>query len=292
MSIFKGVCTALITPFYSDGSINYNSFSKLLDFQIENGVNALLVCGTTGEPATMSDDEKLSLVSFTVKKVAGRVPIIVGIGGNNTAGVATFVKQVQELGISALLAVTPYYNKSTQKGLVSHYSAIAEATALPIIVYNVPSRTGVNILPETLKKLADIPNIVGIKEASGNMAQAVEMLSLCGDSIDMYSGNDDITIPILSVGGKGVISVLSNIMPAEVVSMNNLYFEGDVHTAAKLQKRLMPIIKALFSEVNPIPVKTAASIMGICSDRLRLPLTPMEESSREALVKVMNEYML
>lgn len=226
------------------------------------------------------------------KKIADKIPLIVGAGGNNTANVINFIKKIQDFGVDALLSVTPYYNKVTQKGLISHYSAIAESSTLPIIVYNVPSRTGVNILPSTLAELSQISNIAAIKEASGNMAQAVDMLSLCEDNIDMYSGNDDITVPILSIGGKGVISVLSNIMPKDVKKMTDLYFEGDVHSAGKIQKKLMPIIKSVFSEVNPIPIKTAASYMGLCRDKLRLPLTPMEETNKNKLKHVMENFKL
>lgn len=289
MSVFKGICTALITPF-KNGEIDFEAMGRIIDFQIDSGINALLVCGTTGEPATMSEAEKLSLIKFSLDRIAGRVPLIVGAGGNNTAAIISFIKQIQEMDISALLCVTPYYNKATPEGLVRHYRAISESTALPVIVYNVPSRTGVNIQPSTLCRLAEIENIVAIKEASANMAQAVEMMSLCGDKIDMYSGCDEINVPIFSIGGIGAISVLSNIMPAETVKMSDLYFEGDVYSAAKIQKKLMPVIKALFSEVNPIPVKTAASLMGLCRDEMRLPLTPME--NKQNLVQVMKEFSL
>lgn len=291
MSIFKGVCTALITPF-DKGKVDFDSFGRLIDFQIENDVDALLVCGTTGEPCTMTELEKISVIQFAQERIGGRVPLLVGTGGNNTAEVVNFIGKIQNMGISALLCVTPYYNKTTQNGLVRHYGAIAESTFLPVIIYNVPSRTGVNVQPKTLKLLAEKENIVAIKEASGNVAQAVEMMSLCGDKIDLYSGNDDINVPLFSIGGIGTISVLSNIMPAETAGMVHKYMEGDVHSAANMQKRLMPIIKCLFSEVNPIPVKTAASLMGLCSDELRLPLTGMGDENKRVLIDCMKEFSL
>lgn len=288
MSIFKGVCTALITPF-NRGSVDISAFARLLEFQLKSGVDALLVCGTTGEASTMTENEKISIIRLALEYTGGRVPVIVGVGGNNTAQVIDFVNKIQYMGISGLLCVTPYYNKTTQNGLIQHYNAIAKATALPIIAYNVPSRTGVNIQPETLEALVHTENIVAIKEASGNAAQAVEMLSLCGDKLDLYSGNDDITVPLLSVGGIGVISVLSNIMPADTVAMVHTYLEGDVHSAAKMQKKLMPIIKCLFSEVNPIPVKTAASLMGLCTDEIRLPLTAISSANKALLTEQMQK---
>lgn len=291
MSVFKGVCTALITPF-DKGKVDFDSLGRLIDFQIENDVDALLVCGTTGEPCTMTELEKMSVIQFAKERIGGRVPLVVGTGGNNTAEVVNFIGKIQDMDISALLCVTPYYNKTTQNGLVRHYGAIAESTFLPVIIYNVPSRTGVNVQPKTLKLLAEKENIVAIKEASGNVAQAVEMMSLCGDKIDLYSGNDDINVPLFSIGGIGTISVLSNIMPAETVRMVHKYMEGDVHSAANMQKRLMPIIKCLFSEVNPIPVKTAASLMGLCSDELRLPLTGMGDENKRALIDCMKEFSL
>ncbi len=291
MSVFKGVCTALITPF-DKGKVDFDSLGRLIDFQIENDVDALLVCGTTGEPCTMTELEKISVIQFAKERIGGRVPLVVGTGGNNTAEVVNFIGKIQDMDISALLCVTPYYNKTTQNGLVRHYGAIAESTFLPVIIYNVPSRTGVNVQPKTLKLLAEKENIVAIKEASGNVAQAVEMMSLCGDKIDLYSGNDDINVPLFSIGGIGTISVLSNIMPAETARMVHKYMEGDVHSAANMQKRLMPIIKCLFSEVNPIPVKTAASLMGLCSDELRLPLTGMGDENKRALIDCMKEFSL
>ncbi len=291
MSVFKGVCTALITPF-DKGKVDFDSLGRLIDFQIENDVDALLVCGTTGEPCTMTELEKISVIQFAKERIGGRVPLVVGTGGNNTAEVVNFIGKIQNMGISALLCVTPYYNKTTQNGLVRHYGTIAESTFLPVIIYNVPSRTGVNVQPKTLKLLAEKENIVAIKEASGNVAQAVEMMSLCGDKIDLYSGNDDINVPLFSIGGIGTISVLSNIMPAETARMVHKYMEGDVHSAANMQKRLMPIIKCLFSEVNPIPVKTAASLMGLCSDELRLPLTGMGDENKRALIDCMKEFSL
>lgn len=289
MSIFKGICTALITPF-DNGSIDFLSFEKIIELQLESGVDALLVCGTTGEPSTMTEKEKMSIIEFALDRICGKVPLIVGVGGNNTAQTEAFISKIQNMGISALLCVTPYYNKTTQNGLVQHYAAIARSTDLPIIVYNVPSRTGVNIQPQTLKRIAEIENVTAIKEASGNVAQATEMLALCGDKIDLYSGNDDLNVPLFSIGGIGAISVLSNIMPAETTAMAHMYFEGDVHSAANMQKKLLPMIKCLFSEVNPIPVKTAASLMGLCSDEIRLPLVAMGSEHRQELIKCMKSY--
>ncbi len=277
MSIFNGTCTAMVTPF-KNGNVDFSALAKMIDFQLENGINALLVCGTTGEPSTMSEDEQLRIISFAVKHVAGTVPVIAGIGGNNTAKVSNFSRDLSEIKLSALLAVTPYYNKATPEGLYHHYSEISKATVLPVIVYNVPGRTGVNITADILKQLSKIPNICAIKEASGNVAQALEMLRLCDNSVDIYSGNDDITVPMMSVGAKGVISVLSNVAPAQTVRMTQCALEGNFEEAAFLQRQFMPLIKSLFSQVNPIPVKAALSLMGLCKNELRLPLTPLTDS--------------
>ncbi len=274
MSVFKGICTAMITPF-KRGEIDFESFARLIDRQLDAQVSALLVCGTTGEPCTMSDDEKLTLLHFAAERVNGRVPVIAGVGGNNTSTTAAFARAVNAVGANAILSVTPYYNKCTQDGLISHYEQIAEACDLPIIIYNVPSRTGFNILPETAKKLSEIENICAIKEASGSITQCAEVAMHCGGKLDLYSGNDDMLLPVLSIGGIGGISVLSNIFPHEMNDICRLFFDGRIDEAAKIQLRLLPIMKLMFLEVNPIPVKAASSLLGLCQNELRLPLTPM-----------------
>jgi 4-hydroxy-tetrahydrodipicolinate synthase len=285
MSIFTGSCVALITPFTSDG-VNYDALGKLIEFHLENHTDALLVNGTTGEPATMSDSEKTGVLEFAVQKVAGRIPVIAGTGANSTAKAIENSLLAQKLGADALLVVTPYYNKCTQGGLVAHYCAIADAVDLPIIVYNVPGRTGVNVLPATMRKLADHKNIAGIKEASGNIEQICETARLCPD-IDLYSGNDDHILPLLALGGKGVISVLANVMPQQTHDLVASYFEGDIARSRQLQFMMNPLVKALFSEVNPIPVKTACNLMGFEAGSLRLPLTEMSEAPLAVLKKEM-----
>lgn len=282
MPIFKGVCTAMITPF-KDNEVDKDAFCELIDRQLSANVNAILVCGTTGEPCTMTDDEKLSLIQLAAERINKRVPLIAGVGGNCTGSVATFAKVIRAVGADAILSVTPYYNKCTQEGLVRHYSEIAMATDLPIIVYNVPSRTGFNALPETVEKLSDIPNIVGIKEASPSISQAAEILSVCKGKIDLYTGNDDMIVPTMALGGEGCISVISNIVPQMVVDMTKAVLDGRVFDAAKLQLKLIPLIKATFSEVNPIPVKAAASLLGLCRNELRLPLTPLSLSNTKLM---------
>lgn len=286
MSIFKGNCPAIITPFSKDGKkINFESFKKLVDFQIKGGVSAIVFLGTTGESATLSEDEKIKVCNFAVKYVNGRVPVILGCGTNNTQTSIKLAKTFEKLGANGLLCVTPYYNKCTQTGLIQHYREIAKSTSLPIILYNVPGRTGVNIEPATVRKLSEINNIVGLKEASGNMAQIVDVMSLCGDKIDVYSGDDNITLPILSMGGKGVISVLSNIAPKSVTELCENAFNGNYIKAREIQIKHNKLIKSLFSEVNPIPVKTALNIMGYNVGPVRLPLSTMQRKKKNALKK-------
>ena len=285
MSIFQGSAVAIITPFNESG-INFDVFGRHINFLIENGTDAIVVCGTTGEPATMTESEKQSAIRFAVETVAGRIPVIAGSGGNNTAKVIADSKKAQELGADALLIVTPYYNKCTQDGLVAHFTAVAEAVDLPIILYNVPGRTGVNIQPATLKRLASVKNIVAIKEASGNIEQITEMARLCPE-LDFYSGNDDHVLPLLSLGGKGVISVTANVCPREVHDMVAAWFEGDIARCREIQFRLNPLTKTLFGEVNPIPVKAAVGLLGFDAGIPRLPLTPLSEGPRANLVREM-----
>lgn len=285
-TIFKGMATALVTPTTENG-IDYEAFGKLIDWQIEQGIGGLVICGTTGESSTLTDEEHRGAIEFAVKRANKRVPIIAGTGSNDTAYAIELTKFAGSVGVDAVLVVTPYYNKTTQNGLIKMFTAIADASSVPLILYDVPSRTGVSIEPKTVAALAEHPNIVGLKAASGNISKIAETAHLCGDKIDIYSGNDDQVIPILSLGGKGCISVLSNLLPKESSEMCKKFFEGDVAGAAKMQLDYIPLINALFSEVNPIPVKAAMSKMGFCEDFLRLPLTNMEDSHREILFKEM-----
>lgn len=284
--IFEGMATALITPITENG-IDYEAFARLIDWQIDQGINALVVCGTTGESSTLTDEEHKEAIAFAVKQAKGRVPIIAGTGSNDTAYALDLTKFACEAGVDGVLVVTPYYNKATQKGLIKMFTSIADAATAPVILYNVPSRTGVNILPATVAELAKHPNINGIKEASGNISQIAETAALCGDSINLYSGNDDQVVPIMSLGGKGCISVLSNLLPKESAQMCQSFKDGDTKTARDMQLKYLKLINALFSEVNPIPVKAAMAKMGFCEDYLRLPLTPMEDEAREKLFKEM-----
>lgn len=280
--IFKGMATALVTPMTSDG-VDYEALGRLIDFQLENGINALVSVGTTGESATLTPQERKQVISFTIDRVAGRVPVIAGTGTNNTAHAIDFSVSADQAGADALLVVTPYYNKATQKGLIAHFTAIADRVTKPIILYNVPSRTGCNLLPATVAELAKHPNIAAIKEASGNMSQVVDLVARCGEDITIYSGEDGLTVPILSMGGMGTISVLSNVLPKEAVAMTDAFFAGRIQEAAQWQCKLLPLIDCLFSEVNPIPAKAALSAMGFGEEHLRLPLTPMEPENREKL---------
>lgn len=287
--LFKGCGTAISTPFDENG-VNLKEFEKLVNFQIENGVDAIIVCGTTGEASTMTLDEKLATISCAVKTANGRVPIIAGTGGNNTKQVIEYSKQVESLGVGGLLIVTPYYNKCTQSGLIEHYKLIASEVSLPIILYSVSSRTGVNIEPKTCYELSKVENIVAIKEASGNLSQVAEIAHLCGDNLNIYSGNDDQVLPVLSLGGLGVISVLSNVKPQYTHDMVQNFFDGNIKKATQMQLHALPLIKALFSEVNPIPVKQALNDIGFNFGVPRLPLTKMTESKAEILKKELDNF--
>ncbi len=286
--LFKGCGTAIATPFDEKG-VNVKEFEKLIEFQIQNNVDAIIVCGTTGESSTMTQDEKKIAIECAVKTANGRIPIIVGTGGNNTKQVIENSKMAEELGADGLLIVTPYYNKCTQKGLVEHYKIISENVNLPIILYSVPSRTGVNIEPKTCLELSKIENIVAIKEASGNLSQIAEIAHLCGDNLQIYSGNDDQILPILSLGGIGVISVLSNVMPKYTHNITQNFMDGDVEKATKMQLDAIPLIDSLFSEVNPIPVKAALNLLEYDFGSPRLPLTEMTGEKQEILKKELFE---
>ena len=285
--LFKGCGTAISTPFDENG-VNFKEFERLVENQIQNKVDAIIVCGTTGEASTMTTDEKLDTIKCAVKTSNGRIPIIAGTGGNNTKQVIEYSKQVEKLGVDGLLIVTPYYNKCTQNGLIEHYKEIAKNVSLPIILYNVPSRTGVNIEPKTCLELSKIENIVAIKEASGNLSQVAEIAHLCGDNLNIYSGNDDQIVPVLSLGGIGVISVLSHVLPEYTHNMVYNFLNGDVKKATKMQLDVIPLIKALFSEVNPIPVKAALNILGYNYGIPRLPLTKMSTEKEEILKTEIN----
>ena len=287
-SIFKGAAKAIVTPLTAEG-IDYAAFGRLIDWQIESGIDALVVCGTTGESSTLTDEEHREAIRYAVGHVAGRVPVIAGTGSNDTAYAVDLAKFSEEVGADAHLVVTPYYNKATQRGLIKMYETIADACSLPMILYNVPSRTGVNIEPATYRALADHPHIAAIKEAGGNISKVVETVALVGDKLDLYSGNDDQIVPIMACGGSGVISVLSNLVPKETSLLCKKFLAGDVAGAMQMQTHYLPLINALFSEVNPIPVKAAMSAMGFCEDYLRLPLTPMEDAHREVLLRLMRE---
>ena len=288
-TLFTGMATAIVTPMKNDGSVDFEAMGRFIDFQIENGINALVVMGTTGENATLEPEEQKEVIAFTVKKTAGRVPVIAGTGTNNTAHVLENTKNACEVGVDGILVVTPYYNKATQAGLIKHFTMIADASEVPVILYNVPGRTGCALTPKTIAALAEHPNIVGLKEATGNMAQMVEIMHLCGDKIDVYSGEDALTVPMMAMGGSGTISVLSNVMPAESVAMTDACKAGDFKTAAAMQCKLLPMINCLFSQVNPIPVKAAAAALGFGDDALRMPLTPMEEPFRTVMFEEMRK---
>ena len=285
-TIFRGVATALVTPLTKDG-VDYTAFEKLIQWQLDQGVNALVICGTTGESSTLTDEEHRKVLEFAAKVVNGRVPLIAGTGSNDTAYAIELTQFACELGYDAMLVVTPYYNKTTQKGLVAMFTAIADASTKPLILYNVPSRTGVNIEPATYAALAEHPNIWAIKEANGNLSKIVETSALVGDKLDIYSGNDDQIVPMMACGAQGVISVLSNVLPKESVEICDRYFSGDVAGAMELQKKYLPLINALFCEVNPIPVKAAMAAMGYCENYLRLPLVPMEDAHYAHLLECM-----
>ncbi|MBR4026337.1 MAG: 4-hydroxy-tetrahydrodipicolinate synthase [Lachnospiraceae bacterium] len=291
MTLFKGAGVALVTPFHQDKNVNYEELEKLVEFQINNGIDAIIVCGTTGEPATMTMEERYSVISFVIERAKKRVPVIAGTGCNNTQTVIDFSKETQKIGADGLLIVTPYYNKATQNGLYAHYKQVADEVALPIILYNVPSRTGVNILPETAMRLAkDCSNIVGMKEASGNITQVADLIQKTEGLLDVYSGNDDQIVPILSLGGVGVISVLANIAPKQTHDIVMEYLHGNTKYATKLQLHYLDLIHTLFCEVNPIPVKKALEILGFEKSTLRMPLTELEEGHAKMLQEVIRNY--
>ncbi len=289
--IFEGCGTAIATPFTDDG-VNFEEFKKLLENQIKNKVDAIIVCGTTGEAATMTKEERKETIKFVVETVKGRVKVIAGTGSNNTKDAIEMSKYAESIGVDGILVVTPYYNKTTQDGLIAHYTEIAKSVKTPIIMYNVPSRTGVNILPETCLELSKIKNIVAIKEASGNISQVAKISSLCGNNLTIYSGNDDQVIPILSLGGKGVISVLSNVMPKYTHDMVTKYLEGDTKKACKMQLEVIDLIDALFAEVNPIPVKYALNLMGYNFGKPRLPLIELSNKNKEKMKEIMKKHNL
>ncbi len=282
-TIFTGAGIAIITPFNEDGTINFDCLGAMIDNQIENGTDAIIICGTTGEASTMSDEEHLSCIKFAVKHTAGRVPVIAGTGSNDTKYAVELSKEAEAAGADGLLVVTPYYNKATQKGLLLHFTAIADAVNIPIILYNIPGRTGMAIEIPTLKELAKHKNIVGLKEASGNISYAAKVLAECGDVIDVYSGNDDIIVPMMSLGAKGVISVLSHVIPKETHMMTQYCLDNNFAEATKLQLEYMDLINSLFIEVNPIPVKEAMNMMGVPAGSCRMPLCDMTDANREKL---------
>lgn len=281
--VFQGAGVAIVTPMRQDFSIDYETFGKLIDWQIEQGADAVIVCGTTGESSTMTDEEHVEVVRYAAQRIAGRVPLVAGAGSNHTDYAVWMSKECEQAGADALLHLTPYYNKTSQLGLVRHFNVIADATGLPVILYNVPSRTGMDIKAETYRELAKHPNIVATKEAGGNISAIAKMVHLCGDQLGFYSGNDDQIVPLLSLGGLGVISVLSNVMPRETHQICELFFAGKISQAARLQCDLIPLIDALFSDVNPIPVKEAVNLLGFAAGPCRLPLVEMSPAGRDAL---------
>ena len=291
MAIFKGAGVVIVTPMKADGEVNYDVLGEMLEAQIQGGTDAIIICGTTGESATLTEEEHSAVIRYAIKKVNKRIPVIAGTGSNCTATAIKLSKEAEKDGADGLLLVTPYYNKATQNGLIAHYTAVANAVNIPIILYNVPSRTGCNLLPETIAKLVkNVKNIVGVKEASGNISQIAKVKLLCGDDVDLYSGNDDQVVPILSLGGIGVISVLSNVAPKETHDMVMDYLNGDLEKAREMQLKALPLIDALFSEVNPIPVKKAMSFMGWEAGPLRAPLSEMEDAHAEVLRQAMKDF--
>lgn len=291
MAIFKGAGVAIITPFHEDGSVDYEKFGELIEYQIENQTDAIIVCGTTGESATLTHEEHLDVIRYCVEKVDHRIPVIAGTGSNCTETAVYLSTEAEKIGADGLLLVTPYYNKATQNGLYQHFKTVADAVKLPIILYNVPGRTGTTIQPETAVRLCkEVENIVGIKDATGNISQTAHLMSIADGCVDLYSGEDAIIVPILSLGGKGVISVLSNVAPRQTHEICSRYFEGDTIGSMELQLKAVPLVEALFSEVNPIPVKKAAQLMGLCGGTLRMPLTEMESAHAEKLAKEMKAF--
>ncbi len=291
MSIFKGAGVAIVTPFKEDQSIDYDRLDELIDYHCNNGTDAIIICGTTGESSCMSEEEHMSCVKFTIDQVRGRIPVIAGTGSNCTATAIQLSKEADEYGADGLLLVTPYYNKATQNGLIAHYTAVANEVKAPIIMYNVASRTGCNIEPATVATLVkNVDNIVGVKEASGNITQVAKIMQLTDGNIELYSGNDDQIVPIMSLGGLGVISVLSNIAPQQTHEITQKFYDGDIKEAARLQLKALPLVQALFCEVNPIPVKKAMQLMGMDCGPLRLPLTELSEEHTQLLKKAMEDY--
>jgi len=297
MSIFTGSGAAICTPFRADGSFNPEAYEKIIRFQMDNGTDAIITCGTTGEVSTLNNNEHVEVASLavsTVKKLSEnakntKIPVIAGAGGNDTRNILLLSKQLQQAGVDGLMLVTPYYNKTSQRGLVEHFTKIAASVDLPIVVYNVPSRTGLNLLPKTVLELSKVENIVAIKEASGNIVQVAEIAEYCGDAITIYSGNDDYIVPVLSVGGKGVISTMANIVPRQTHDIVMNYLEGDTKASMKLQLEMMGLVRALFTDVNPIPVKEALNIMGFEAGACRMPLTTVEASLRDELIAQMKK---
>ena len=289
-SIFEGSAAAIVTPMDEYGNLDYEAMGRLLDRIMDGGTDAVVVNGTTGESATLADREQLSVMEYVIRHVDGRIPVIAGTGSNCTEHAVKLSREAEKLGADGLLQVTPYYNKASQEGLVRHFTEVGDHVGIPILLYNVPSRTGVDIQPETYKILSEHPNIRGTKEASGNMTALARTAALCGDGFDIYSGNDDQTLPIMALGGKGVISVLANIMPGQTHDMCRLFLDGKLKESREMQLKLLDIMEALFWDVNPIPVKAALSIMGVCSDSCRLPLTPMGRKQKERLATVMRRY--
>lgn len=291
MAIFKGAGVAIVTPMHEDGAVNYEQFGKLIEFQIENGTDAIIVCGTTGESSTLTHEEHLDVIGYCAKAVAGRVPVIAGTGSNSTDTAVYLSTEAEKLGVDGLLLVSPYYNKATQNGLFAHFKTVADSVKLPCLLYNVPSRTGCNILPETVVRLCrEVENIVGVKEASGDISQIALLAALADGCVDIYSGNDDQIVPIMSLGGLGVISVLSNVAPAQTHKICQTYLDGSVKESCRLQLQAMELYKALFCEVNPIPVKKALNLMGLNAGALRMPLTEMEPEHTARLEKAMKNY--
>lgn len=291
MAIFTGAGVAIVTPFYDNGEVNYDKFAELIEYQIAHKTDAIIVCGTTGEASTLSHEEHLDVIRYCVEKVNGRIPVIAGTGSNCTETAIYLSTEAEKYGVDGLLLVTPYYNKATQNGLFAHFKMIADSVKVPILLYNVPSRTGCNLAPETIVRLCtEVENIVGVKEACGNISQIAKLMSVADGKVDLYSGNDDQIVPILSLGGKGVISVLSNVAPEETHAICQKFFDGDVAGSAKLQLSAMELIDALFCEVNPIPVKKAVSLMGFEAGPLRMPLTEMEPANAEKLKNAMKKF--
>lgn len=291
MAIFKGAGVAIVTPMYADGRVNYEKFAELLEFQIKNGTDAIIVCGTTGEASTLTHEEHLDVIRHCVKVTAGRIPVIAGTGSNCTETAVYLSKEAEKIGADGLLVVSPYYNKATQNGLYAHFKAVADSVKLPVLLYNVPGRTGCNILPETVVRLCrDVENIVGVKEASGNISQIAHLAAIADGCVDIYSGNDDQIVPIMSLGGLGVISVLSNVAPAQTHEICRKFLDGDAKESCRLQLKALDLCNALFCEVNPIPVKKALNLMGMEAGALRMPLSEMEPANVQRLEKAMKAY--